>query len=101
MSFYLEEMVKVVTYKTFVRYEDIPEPFRGIICDLLDNRFCDEFAKLDGDGCDDGGFRLERIEIGHVAKALDTDGFSDELRSRFELIYDFMKKMNIQFIECR
>ena len=94
-------MIKTTNFKTFVRYEDLAVPFRGIVSDLLDNRFCDEFAKLDEDGSDDGGFRLEKIEIGHIAKALDTEGFSEECQSRFSLIYDFMKKMNVQFIECR
>jgi len=67
--------------------------------ELFDEGFCKTFSELDADGNEIGSFKLERIEIGHIAKALDSGEFSEEKEFILQLFYDFMKKMNIEFIE--
>ena len=99
MSFLMEELIKTTKFRTFCKYEDLPEPLMGNLSELFDEGFCRTYLELDPDDIDIGPVRLERIEIGHVAKALDSGEFSEEKESILQLFYDFMKKMNIEFIE--
>ena len=99
MSFLLEEMIKTTKFRTFCKYKDLPELLWGNLSELFDEGFCKTFSELDADGNEIGSFKLERIEIGHIAKALDSGEFSEEKESILQLYYDFMKKMNIEFIE--
>jgi len=99
MSFLLEELIKTTKLRTFCKYEDLPAQLKGNLSELFDEGFCKTYSELDADGSEIGSFKLERIQIGHIAKALDSGEFSEEKESILKLFYDFMKKMNIEFIQ--